>query len=258
LSFSPFAEPVGFTVAITDNFSFLLTQSFSPAGDMELETDVVLSPGDFGLVASDPAGGYVTVATAADPGGVAMAWERSDQQGFPVATASIAILPAGTRPHAAGVTLSSETLVDFLAQDSSGATSFESMWVSAEGIPLTAPFATQAPAADHGYQFLLDGSLVERNGGAFARRWTVGSTRPSALPGWLATRSRAAWLFPVRNGKGYAMSGTCGGIAVLAKTGQSCGCLPVPGLSTTTSIGRDGSLVVPLGDHYELYPLLFH
>jgi hypothetical protein len=53
------------------------------------------------------------------------------------------------------------------------------------------------------------------------------------------------------------MGGTCSGVEVLSKNGKSCGCLAVPGVSATTSIGRDGSLIVPRVDSYELYPLIF-
>jgi len=46
--------------------------------------------------------------------------------------------------------------------------------------------------------------------------------------------------------------------SIPARLSESCGCLAVPNLSSRGTVGRDGSLIVPNGRHYELYPLLFH
>jgi hypothetical protein len=65
----------------------------------------------------------------------------------------------------------------------------------------------------------------------------------------LATRVAAA-LYAVRGGRAYAswggQGGQCGSrLEVLAASGKSCGCLEVPSLSDLSSVGRDGSLIVP-------------
>ena len=134
----------------------------------------------------------------------------------------------------------------------------ERQWVGADGSLLTGTFGFTDNSLDHSYQFLLDGGLLERTGNAFTRVWKDGESAPAALPAWLASRSRAQWLAPIHEGLGYAMAGTCSGLEVLAKSGRSCGCMAVPGLNAQTSIGRDGSLIVPRNDHFEIYPQLFH
>jgi len=73
----------------------------------------------------------------------------------------------------------------------------------------------------------------------------------------------------IRGGKGYGSWGPyskCGtALEVLTASGQSCGCIAVPGLTppgvgSSASIGRDGSLIVPRRSDgpctYDLYPRL--
>ena len=71
----------------------------------------------------------------------------------------------------------------------------------------------------------------------------------------------------VRSGKAYATwgaGGRCGGdLEILAaSSGKSCGCVKVPKLTASASVGRDGSLMVPgrpaggPGCSYDLYPKL--
>ncbi|MFL5431861.1 MAG: hypothetical protein ACJ79M_19760, partial [Myxococcales bacterium] len=85
---------------------------------------------------------------------------------------------------------------------------------------------------------------------------------------WLSQRSTNR-VFAVRGGKGYASwgrGGACGGqLEVLAASGRSCGCIPVPHLGLGATIGRDGSLMVnwtelhrsgPGTCKYDLYPQL--
>jgi len=81
---------------------------------------------------------------------------------------------------------------------------------------------------------------------------------------WLKQRSGNV-LFPVRTGKAYATwggGGQCGSdLEVLASgSGKSCGCLKISQLSRSTTVARDGSLIVPQQDTpscaYDLYPKL--
>jgi hypothetical protein len=151
-----------------------------------------------------------------------------------------------------GMTLGENTLV-ILQPDQSGSSAFSGIWVDKAG-NASAPFHVDRAGT---LQFLLGGGLVQGIGGTFVQVWSDGATTQSPLPSWLAARATGR-LFPIRAGAGYAMFGTCGGIEVLTTDGASCGCLPVPNLGSNSSIGRDGSLIVPNGRHFELYPLLFH
>src|SRR5207248_8765834 len=101
------------------------------------------------------------------------------------------------------------------------------------------------------FHFLMDGSLVLRFGrdSDYIHRFEDGKAAVSPLPAWLQQRS-GNQLFVVRGGKGYASwgnEGPCPGkLEVLAaSSGTSCGCVAVPGLLRTSSIGRDGSLIAP-------------
>ena len=102
--------------------------------------------------------------------------------------------------------------------------------------------------------------------GPWKRRFEDGKTELAAIPDWLANRSHQRF-YAVRGGRGYATwgsEGNCGAQAmeVLATSGRSCGCLDVPNVGDLTSIGRDGSLIVPRPARqfgtceYDLYPRL--
>jgi len=86
----------------------------------------------------------------------------------------------------------------------------------------------------------------------FAYRIEDGAAFADPVPGWLAVRA-ANQLYVVRAGQAYATwgsgSGQCGSdLEILASgSGKSCGCLKVPNLSASASVGRDGSLIVPTG-----------
>ena len=132
-----------------------------------------------------------------------------------------------------------------------------------DGTPLTDWFPV-AGAEFPEFQFLMDGSLVLRFGrdSDFKYRFEDGKAAISPMPTWLQQRSLNQ-LFVVRGGKGYASWGTqgpCPGkLEVLsASSGKSCGCLAVPSLLRTASIGRDGSLIAPPQGscQYNLYPQL--
>jgi hypothetical protein len=84
------------------------------------------------------------------------------------------------------------------------------------------------------------------------------------LPAWLQSRA-GNQLYVVRSGKAYATwggGGQCGSqLELLATSGKSCGCVNVPGLTRSASVGRDGTLLVPGPSNiptctYDLYPKL--
>lgn len=258
-----FSEPSGFTLGEESRVfrEAFETITLNDNGLVETNEAILTGNGETKvLIAPDPSGGFVALRSIPEGAGFTeTSWQRFDSSSF----ATSSILPiaserATTAVAAAGVTISGSTLVETHVSLPSGTVSVERQWIRSDGALLTDPFGFIDSAVDHSYQPLLDGSLLERSGNAFTRIWNDGHTAPSGLPSWLASRSLGSWLAPIRGGAGYAMAGTCGGLEVLSKSGRSCGCMPVSGLSAQSSIGRDGSLIVPRTDHFEIYPLLFH
>lgn len=261
IKLNAFSEPSGFTMIEDFSFGFFNELTVDRFGNFTNSQPLSGNGETAVLGAPDPSGGFVVLRTVPEGAGfTATTWQRFDAAGLPALTANaIASEHAATLVTAAAVTLSGSTLVETHVTLPSGAVSIERQWVRSDGIILTNPFSFSDTSLDHSYQFLLDGGLLERSGSSFTRVWKEGVATPSALPAWLASRSAGLWLAPIHEGAGYAMAGTCsGGLEVLSKAGRTCGCMPVPGLSAQTSIGRDGSLIVPRNDHYEIYPLLFH
>jgi len=117
----------------------------------------------------------------------------------------------------------------------------------------------------------MDGSLAVGFGAfndppsSFAQRIEDGAEVAGPLPPWLSQRA-ANVLFAVRQGRAYATwggGGQCGtDLEILTNTGTSCGCVKVPQLSRSASVGRDGSLIVPHQNvaacSYDLYPKVLH
>ena len=143
-------------------------------------------------------------------------------------------------------------------------------WLSRDGSPLSKTFTVPQTTGAAKLQFLLDGSLAVGSApsfndppSSFQYRIEDGAEVSGPLPDWLSQRS-GNLLFAVRSGKAYATwggSGQCGSdLEIVANTGKSCGCLKVPGLSRSASVGRDGSLIVPHQNvavcAYDLYPKL--
>jgi hypothetical protein len=250
-----FSQPSGFfllNAGPDGNSLYIFSNAGAQTGDVGLG-----GAGDGVAVASDPSGGFSAAMQTRNPssnGVSSFHVERYDKSGAHVsASGEVFSGPSNYNVAAAGMTLSHDTLV-LLNSDLFHGDAYEAFWIGADGTKRTNNFAVHGGTL----QFLLDGTLLQRSGSAFTAVWTVGATTPAALPDWLAARANAQWLYPIAQGAGYATGGTCAGVEVLSKGGKSCGCLAVPGLSAMTSIGRDGSLIVPRLDHYELYPLLFH
>jgi hypothetical protein len=249
-----FSEPSGFTLADI-GFDGNSIYTYTNSGQL-ISDDGVGGAGDGAAVASDPSGGFSAVMWQSGPqvGAVSYTFKRFDKAGAPLTGETLVF--SGSTYHslrATGMTLSHDTMV-ILEYTDSNADAFTGLWIGPDGAAMGSPFRV---ASGGPLQFLLDGSLLQHSGNQFTV-WPDGASSPSPTPGWLAARGNAQWLYAIRGGAGYAMAGTCNGIEVLAKDGTSCGCLAVPGLSPNTSVGRDGSLIVPLGESYALYPLLFH
>jgi len=249
-----FSEPVGFShwasLGSGDNF----VENYAPDGT---KTGAVHfgGGGSFGMVAPDPNGGFAALVDAADPDNPGARMVSFSLYGKALEQGPTQKVFSGS-PHftlvSSGMTLGENTLA-FLQFDDANGSAQSGIWIDKAG-NASAPFHVASAGQ---LQFLLGGGVLERSGNAYTQSWNDGATAPSPLPAWLLARASGR-LSPIREGAGYAMFGTCNGIEVLTTAGASCGCLAVPNLSASASIGRDGSLIVPNGRHYELYPLLFH
>ena len=254
-----FSQPTGFSMldAGADGISLY---SFSDAGVMTHSTGL---SGGQNQIAADPSGGFSDVFRAQKNDNTAANYTfgRYDRGGALLAGGNVSyqgrldVIYSDTGHstlYSSGMTLSHHTLamVNYEAGNP-----FIAFWVDEAGNMIGHPFN---PPRGGTLQFLLDGTLLQRTGATFTDVWADGSPTPSALPSWLQSRANGTWLYPIRQGAGYAMGGTCDGVEVLSKAGNSCGCVAVPGVSALTSIGRDGSLIVPVNDQYQLYPGLFH
>jgi hypothetical protein len=218
--------------------------------------------------AIDPSGGTVSITSVADDSGkYVTSFVRYDASGALQVEKTIDDT-LDLNAYAAGVTLAGNTLAVAVMLDPSGQPDGEyyGRWLARDGTPMTAWFGLHAAL---GYlQFLLGGGLIEisyypGSGGAkiFGNVWMDGATVPQPPPAWLAAEDGSTSFFSIREGKGYALyDGRCTGLSLFTAKGKSCGCFQVPKLTGHATIGRDGSLIVPVSEscHYELYPLLFH
>lgn len=270
-----FSQPSGFSSFHAfgfDNSSRLM--SYDHQGTHTGTIPVANATHDFSSTASagvaiDPAGGTALVRAEDEGGARVTSYRRLDKSGNPE-TDWIAIDRSSNRVGvgAVGVALSGDVLV--IAVDD--ASHRRARWLKRDGSALTDWFG---PIAGDGFpelQFLMDGGLVLRfrarsfpfPKGPWVARFEDGKTEASPAPDWLAQHAGNA-LFVIRGGRAYATwgSGACGsGLEVVAVSGKSCGCLPVPNLRDPASVGRDGSLIVPRPEpsakkcQYDLYPQL--
>ena len=258
------SQPGGFTLYSGDSSDHTLIDTYSHDGAFVSEAPI--SRGAVGrnyswdLVGIAPSGGTAAARSYATStsGDYVMTYQRFDQDGK-AATNEVQIGTGAASVHAVAVTAAGNTLVVAYPMDPQKG--LIGRWVSAKGSPLTDWFQVDSHVTGVDLEYLLGGGLLRRTINTYTEIWNDGSTTPTALPQWLASRASGWWLRTIHGGKGYAMGGTCAGIEVLATSGKSCGCVAVPGVSQTTGIGRDGSVIVSRGDstcHYELYPGLFH
>jgi hypothetical protein len=202
-------------------------------------------------VGIDPSGGTALVRTQKDGSGAwTTAYQRLDKTG--AAETGWVTIDTGRHPvGAVGVALSGHVLV----LESLDNPNWQARWLARDGTPLTGWFEGITGNSYPSIQFLVDGSLVVRfRTGSYPSgpapwkfRVEDGKTVVSALPGWLAQRA-AQNFYVVRGGRGYATwgsEGQCAGLEVVATSGKSCGCVAVADLGDLSSVGRDGSLIVP-------------
>jgi hypothetical protein len=227
----------------------------------------------------DPSGGTAVVKSVSTDGKrLTTTYQRFDKNGA-AETGEVQIDVGEHQVGAVGVALSGHALI-LLSLDSGN---WQARWVARDGTAISKPFTLQG-SGNPRFQFLLDGSLAlgfvkspTDPPSSFAYRIEDGAEVAGPLPAWLSQRSRNV-LFAVRQGRAYATwggGGQCGAdLEILAAaSGKSCGCLKVPQLTLlasdpgdtaqhSASVGRDGSLIVPLQRvndlhcHYDLYPKL--
>ncbi|MFL5360119.1 MAG: InlB B-repeat-containing protein [Myxococcales bacterium] len=265
-----FSQPSGFTsftISGQTQGSDLTTWSH----DGHVVSNVQIAVGDFShppssAVGIDPSGGTATAKTVlTNDSGWVTRYQRFDKHGV-AETGEVQIDTGEHRVGGVGVAFSGDALV----LSSVGNPNWQARWVARDGSPISGPFNLQGSGFP-AFQFLADGSLalgfVNRFTDAptnFAYRIEDGASVADPLPDWLAPRA-ANQLYVVRSGKAYATwgaGGRCGGdLEILAaSSGKSCGCVKVPKLTASASVGRDGSLMVPSSAgprcSYDLYPKL--
>ena len=179
-------------------------------------------------------------------------------------TGEVQVATGDGRVRGVGVALSGHALM-VLSPDN---TNWQARWVARDGTAISKPFTLQGSGVPK-FQFLMDGSLalgfvkVTRDPpSSFVYRIEDGAEVAGPLPAWLSQRSGNV-LFAARQGRAYVTwggGGQCGAdLEVLAApAGKSCGCMKVPQLTHSASVGRDGSLIVPGQGFcsYDLYPKL--
>jgi hypothetical protein len=276
------SQPSGFTRfgAHSPAFPNASLTWYSHDGTPQSDVDVRPEPRDDfhfqSRAAADPSGGMVVVRSHMPDGEWLTEYERFDKGGR-VEVPWVSINRGPLAVAGVGVALSGDVLVlggspsSFQNQEHR-----QARWLARDGTPLTDWFDVAGLPDFPTFDFLVDGSLVVRDAtrgvgnieSRYQARFEDGRAEPSGLPDWLSQRSTNP-VFVVRGGKGYASwgrGGSCGGqLEVLAASGRSCGCIPVPHLGLGGTIGRDGSLMVnwtelhrsgPGTCKYDLYPQL--
>ena len=272
-----FSQPSGFTQYSSGAYERSGLSNYSHEGvftsGTQLTTMNLNAQGTAAGVGVDPSGGTVAVVSAKRTGpGWDNTFKRFDRYG--TLESSVAIDDAELKQiytfSSVGIDLAGHALV--IANDTAASRTV-ARWFDHSSAPLTGWFP--ALAADE-FNFLVDGSLVTRGGPSampsagpsptnhVIARYPDAQSSAVAPPDWLQARA-ANRLYVIRKGKGYASwgaGGSCGGaLEVLAASGKSCGCVNVPELSPYSTVGRDGSLIVPADGpapscHYRLYPQL--
>jgi hypothetical protein len=270
-----FSQPSGFSsFHVSGNTGGSSVLSWSHEG-VNTSSQAVAT-GDFASPPSsqigiDPSGGTALVRTQKEGSDQVTSYRRLDKHGAPETDwISLDRSTAATRVGAVGVALSGHAFV--LLAD--GTDRWRGIWVDRSGTVISGWVTGIGGTGLPQLQFLMDGSLALRfraTGSPFAEgpwvmRFEDAKAAIAPVPLWLQDRGGNA-LFVIRNGAAYASWGSAGECGsklevVASASGKSCGCLDVPNLGATSSVGRDGSLIVPKpepdanGCQYDLYPQL--
>ena len=188
--------------------------------------------------------------TVTDTTGTHSTYQRFDSQGGAL-TQEIDI-QTSFRPFVVGVDGAGDALV-LAATGTAG--QFQGRWFSRAGKALADWFsflnATLMPGLQRIDLVQIAGGLALRADNRFISVFQDAKPSVEPLPAWLALRATNQ-LAIARSGRGYASWGTTGlceasQMEILTISGNSCGCVTVPDLSATTTVGRDGSVIAPEG-----------
>lgn len=280
-----YSQPAGFSVfSVSGNSGGSVLATYDHQGN-QVRSERVLAGSfeDFpsSAVGIDPAGGVAVARHSKGASGWVTTYQRHDKTGASESEETTIDSGGGSADGAvlaAGVALSHDALI--IKRGAGGA--WRARWLSVNGRAITDWFDIPSPSADSRTKwavarFLMDGSVVvgfrpgaqgaSYQGVDWRYRIEDGKNTTSDLPSWIAERPSHVW-YVIRNGAGYAAFGASSGfckadsVEVLATSGKSCGCLQVPQISGRSSVGRDGSLIVPrqavnFGTcQYDLHPQL--
>jgi len=266
------SQPSGFTVFHEAIFAGPDLVTYDHAGNRVATAsiaphDTVHPPA--AAVGIDPAGGTVTVAQVWD--GAGNQWntiyKRYDQRGTELT--SVILDHQAATMVGIGVALSGNVL---LIEATATAGEWTAQWMTRDGALIGSSFPIS------GQRFpalrpLTDGSVLVGFWSVASSvdvQWSYriadGATATTPAPGWITERAGSEF-WPIRSGRGYAVAGgvACGPgvLEIVTAEGESCGCMPIPAAGRSTSVGRDGSLIVPAGKvntttcRFDLYPHLF-
>jgi hypothetical protein len=257
----PIGQPSGFSLVNHDVGTLLDSglRSFSHGGQL-VNTEINALSVSF---AADPNGGLAVlrVARSADDSSTFItSFEHLDQTGAHTMT-PIVVHTGKNQGWRIGVSTTGNVLVTLTSTNQDGYAPYPARWFAHDGTPLTDWFTygTFIDGSDvdmtGSLTPLLDGSLVEHPAGGSETdnrqlRRIFPNAQPKAidLPAWLTARDHAQGPFLVRSGKAYAMtfSPQCSNaMEVLAPSGKSCGCVPLPGELDESAVGRDGTVLLP-------------
>ncbi len=255
-----FSQPSGFTKFSENGVSnFRALTHFSHDGAMTSGSALTSGERDSNAFAAvDPSGGTVAVISYKSVPGYINDMERFDKTG---AVQFYTGLDDAEHKTVTGVAvnIAGHALV-FAQGDPFGQ---YARWYDGAGAAMTPWFLLLTPGST---AFLPDGKLVlYDHAGAAQYVLRDGQQNTEPLPDWLQARATNK-LYVVRGGRAYATwgsGGQCGGaLEILAISGKSCGCASVPEFYFYSSVGRDGSLIVPAARTpaprcgYALYPQL--
>jgi hypothetical protein len=257
----PIGQPSGFSLVDHDVDTLLDSglRSFSHDGKLVNTETNALSVS----FAADPNGGIAVlrVAPAAgDSSSFITSFEHLDETG--AHTMQPIVVHTGTNQGwRIGVSTTGNVLVTLTSTNENGYAPYPARWFAHDGTPLTDWFTYGAfvdgSDADMTGSLtpLLDGGLVEHPAGGTSSddrsaRRIFPNAQPKAvdLPGWLTARDHAQGPFLIRSGKAYAMTSSpqcSNAVEVLAPSGKSCGCVPLPGELDGLAVGRDGTVLLP-------------
>jgi hypothetical protein len=271
-----FSQPSGFSVFHLDGLSGASTlETYSHEGTRASThqiDDGGSRPFPWSTYASDPSGGGAALRHYQRAEVWVTTYQRFDKAGNAESDEIVVLQGVHQNAIAVGIALSGHALV--MTSPSDGV--WQLRWVGQDGAALTDWFTVKG-GADPVLRFLVDGSIALGfpEGGWEAIYKAVirdGVASADPLPAWLQKHNGDSFAV-IRGGRGYGTWGPfstacnqvdAAGMEVLSTSGKSCGCVTFGDISSNGSVGRDGSVIIPVTFaqpsnrcEYRLYPQLF-